>query len=319
MSLADHHNHFLDLADLPDGQLRHLLDAAAARKAARAGKPKGAVDDDAPLAGHLLAMVFEKPSTRTRLSFDMGMRQLGGQTVILNQNDMQLGRGESIADTAEVISRFADMAMLRTGPHETLKELAAHAHVPVINGLTAYSHPCQIVADLMTFEEHKGALAGQKLAWLGDGNNVALSFVHAAAQLDFELALATPDDFSVAGVELEAARAQGAKITVCANAEEAAQGAAALMTDCWVSMSDDPQEADARAKAFQPYQVTQALMDRGDDPIFMHCLPAYRDSEVTAEVIDGPRSVVFDEAENRAHAQKAIMLHCLGRECQGQS
>ena len=313
MSLADHHNHFLDLADLTDGQLRHLLDAAAARKVARAGLPKGTVDEDAPLAGHLLAMVFEKPSTRTRLSFDMGMRQLGGQTVILNQSDMQLGRGESIADTAEVISRFADMAMLRTGPHETLSELAAHAHVPVINGLTAYSHPCQIVADLMTFEEHKGTLAGQKLAWLGDGNNVALSFVHAAAQVDFELALATPNYFSIADDEIAMARDKGAKITVCASAEEAAEGAAALITDCWVSMSDDPQEAEARAQAFRPYQVTQGLMDRGDDPIFMHCLPAYRDSEVTVEVIDGPRSVVFDEAENRAHAQKAIMLHCLGR------
>jgi ornithine carbamoyltransferase len=313
MSLTDHHNHFLDLTDLADGQLRQLLDAAAARKAARTGWPKGMVDEDEPLAGYLLAMVFEKPSTRTRLSFDMGMRQLGGQTVILNQSDMQLGRGESIADTAEVISRFADMAMLRTGPHETLSELAAHAHVPVINGLTAYSHPCQIVADLMTFEEHKGALAGQKLAWLGDGNNVALSFVHAAAQVDFELALATPNDFSIADVEIATARDKGAKITVCASAEEAAQGAAALITDCWVSMSDDPQEAEARARAFRPYQVTQALMDRGDDPIFMHCLPAYRDSEVTGEVIDGPRSVVFDEAENRAHAQKAIMLHCLGR------
>lgn len=313
MSLADHHNHFLDLADLAGGQLRQLLDAAAARKAARMGLPKGTVDQDAPLAGHLLAMVFEKPSTRTRLSFDMGMRQLGGQTVILNQSDMQLGRGESIADTAEVISRFADMAMLRTGPHETLCELAAHAHVPVINGLTAYSHPCQIVADLMTFEEHKGALAGQKLAWLGDGNNVALSFVHAAAQVDFELALATPNDFSIADDEIAMARDKGAKITVCASAKEAAQGAAALITDCWVSMSDDPQEAEARAQAFRPYQVTQGLMDMGDDPIFMHCLPAYRDSEVTGEVIDGPRSVVFDEAENRAHAQKAIMLHCLGR------
>ena len=167
MSLADHQSHFLDLADLPDGKLRHLLDSAHKRKAARAGKPKGTLDDDAPLAGHLLAMIFEKPSTRTRLSFDMGMRQLGGQTVILNQSDMQLGRGESIADTAEVISRFADLAMLRTGPHETLSELAAHAHVPVINGLTAYSHPCQIVADLMTFEEHKGALAGQKLGLAG--------------------------------------------------------------------------------------------------------------------------------------------------------
>ncbi len=313
MGLPEQHMHFLDLADLADRQLRHLLDAAAARKAARAGLPKGTVDEDAPLTGHLLAMVFEKPSTRTRLSFDMGMRQLGGQTVILNQSDMQLGRGESIADTAEVISRFADIAMLRTGPHETLSELATHAQIPVINGLTAYSHPCQIVADLMTFEEHKGALAGQKLAWLGDGNNVALSFVHAAAQVDFELALATPEEFSIAEAEIAAASEKGANISLCASAEEAAQGAAALITDCWVSMSDDPQEAEARATAFEPYQVTQKLMDLGDDPIFMHCLPAYRDSEVTAEVIDGPRSVVFDEAENRAHAQKAIMLHCLGR------
>ena len=313
MGLPHQHHHFLDLADLADGQLRQLLDAAAARKAARTGLPKGAVDEDAPLDGYLLAMVFEKPSTRTRLSFDMGMRQLGGQTVILNQSDMQLGRGESIADTAQVISRFADIAMLRTGPHETLSELAAHAHVPVINGLTAYSHPCQIVADLMTFEEHKGTLAGQKLAWLGDGNNVALSFVHAAAQVDFELALACPPDFSIAEAEIAAARDKGAKVTLHESAEAAAEGAAALITDCWVSMSDDPQEAEARAAAFQPYQVTQALMDSGDAPIFMHCLPAYRDSEVTGEVIDGPRSVVFDEAENRAHAQKAIMLHCLGR------
>lgn len=313
MSLPDPHNHFLDLAVLPDGKLRHLLDAASARKAARAGLTKGAVDADAPLAGHLLAMIFEKPSTRTRLSFDMGMRQLGGQTVILNQNDMQLGRGESIADTAQVISRFADIAMLRTSPHETLSELAAHALVPVINGLTAYSHPCQIVADLMTFEEHKGMLAGQKLAWIGDGNNVALSFVHAAAQLDFELALASPTDYSIADRAIAAARDKGAKITVSETAQQAAEGAAALITDCWLSMSDDPQEADVRATAFQPYQVTQELMNMGDAPIFMHCLPAYRDSEVTAEVIDGPHSVVFDEAENRAHAQKAIMLHCLGR------
>jgi ornithine carbamoyltransferase len=319
MSLADHHSHFLDLADLPDGTLRLLLDNAKARKNARAGKPKGAIDDDAPLSGYLLAMIFEKPSTRTRLSFDMGMRQLGGQTVILNQSDMQLGRGESIADTAEVISRFADLAMLRTGPHETLSELAAHAHVPVINGLTAYSHPCQIIADLMTFEEHKGTLAGQKLAWLGDGNNVALSFVHAAAQLDFELALATPPAFSIAAAEITAAQAKGAKITLHETAAQASQDAAALITDCWVSMSDDPTEAKARAAAFGPYQVTQELMAHGDDPIFMHCLPAYRGSEVTAEVIDGPRSVVFDEAENRAHAQKAIMLYCLGLETEGQA
>jgi ornithine carbamoyltransferase len=304
-------SHFLDLANLQGDALRQMLDAGAARKAARAGLPKGAVDADAPLAGHVLAMIFEKPSTRTRLSFDLGMRQLGGQTMVLNQSDMQLGRGESISDTAQVISRFADVAMLRTGPHETLTELAAHAQIPVINGLTAHSHPCQIVADLMTFEEHKGRLNGQRLAWLGDGNNVAVSFVHAAALVDFELALAVPDNFAVPQAEIDAARAKGAKITLCDTAEQAAQGASALITDCWVSMSDDPATAEKRAASFAPYQVTQSLMDIGDDPIFMHCLPAYRDSEVTAEVMDGPRSVVFDEAENRAHAQKAVLLYCM--------
>ena len=311
--------HFLDLADLSADALRRLLDGAHTRKAQRAGLAKGAVDADTPLAGHVLAMIFEKPSTRTRLSFDLAMRQLGGQTMVLNQSDMQLGRGETIADTAQVISRFADIAMLRTGPHATLSELAAAASIPVINGLTAHSHPCQILADLMTFEEHKGRLSGQKLAWLGDGNNVALSFVHAAAQLDFELVLATPPAFSIAAAEITAAQAKGAKITLHETAAQASQDAAALITDCWVSMSDDPTEAKARAAAFGPYQVTQELMARGDDPIFMHCLPAYRGSEVTAEVIDGPRSVVFDEAENRAHAQKAIMLYCLGLETEGQA
>lgn len=305
--------HFLDLADLQRAEMRALLDAAHARKAGRAGLTKGAIDADAPLAGHVLAMIFEKPSTRTRLSFDLGMRQLGGQTMVLNQADMQLGRGEPIGDTAQVISRFADIAMLRTGPHETLVELADNADIPVINGLTARSHPCQIIADLMTFEEHKGRLDGQSLAWLGDGNNVAMSFVHAAALLDFELALAVPPAFALPQEEIDAARAKGARITLCDTPEEAAQGASALITDCWVSMSDDPETAEKRAAAFAPYQVTQRLMDLGDAPIFMHCLPAYRDSEVTAEVIDGPASVVFDEAENRAHAQKAILLHCLGK------
>lgn len=305
--------HFLDLADLQRAEMRALLDAAHARKAGRAGLTKGAIDADAPLAGHVLAMIFEKPSTRTRLSFDLGMRQLGGQTMVLNQADMQLGRGEPIGDTAQVISRFADIAMLRTGPHETLVELADNADIPVINGLTARSHPCQIIADLMTFEEQKGRLDGQSLAWLGDGNNVAMSFVHAAALLDFELALAVPPAFALPQEEIDAARAKGARITLCDTPEEAAQGASALITDCWVSMSDDPETAEKRAAAFAPYQVTQRLMDLGDAPIFMHCLPAYRDSEVTAEVIDGPASVVFDEAENRAHAQKAILLHCLGK------
>ena len=305
--------HFLDLSDLTGDTLRVILDAAQTRKAARQGMPSGMVDADAPLDGHVLAMIFEKPSTRTRLSFDLAMRQLGGQTMVLNQSDMQLGRGETIDDTAQVVSRFADTIMLRTGPHESLTALAAAARVPVINGLTAHSHPCQIVADLMTFEEHKGRLAGQKLCWLGDGNNVAVSFVHAAALLDFELALAVPDAFAVPQAEIDAARAKGARIELVDDPAEAADGAAALITDCWVSMSDDPQTAEKRAAAFAPYQVTQALMDKGDAPIFMHCLPAYRGSEVTAQVMDGPQSVVFDEAENRAHAQKAVLLYCLGK------
>jgi len=304
-------HHFLDLSELQNGTLRHLLDAAHARKQARAGRPKGALDDDAPLTGHMLAMVFDKPSTRTRLSFDLAMRQLGGDTMIVNRDDTQIGRGESLADTAGVVSRFADIAMLRTGPHENLTRFAAAATIPVINGLTAFSHPCQIVADLMTFEEHKGRLNGQRISWLGDGNNVAVSFVHAAAQLDFELALACPADFDVPEDVVARAQAAGARITLCDSAEAAADGAAALVTDCWVSMSDDPATAEKRAAAFAPYQVTEALMGRGDEAIFMHCLPAYRDEEVAAAVIDGPHSVVFDEAENRCHAQKAVLLHCL--------
>jgi ornithine carbamoyltransferase len=305
--------HFLNLSDLTPAEARALLDAAHARKAARAGLPAGQADADRPLAGHLLAMVFDKPSTRTRVSFDLAMRQLGGETIVLNQSDMQLGRGESIADTAQVLARFADAVMVRTGAHENITAFAAHANVPVLNGLTAFSHPCQIIADLMTFEEHKGRLAGQRIAWLGDGNNVAVSFVHAAALLDFELALATPEAYAVPPEVLAAARGAGAKLSVCATAEEAAQGAAALVTDCWVSMSDDPQTAENRAAAFAPYSVTEALMAQGDDAIFLHCLPAYRGKEVSQAVIDGPRSVVFDEAENRCHAQKAILTFCLGK------
>jgi len=304
--------HFLNLSDLTAAQMRALLDAAHARKLARAGQPAGQADTDRPLDGHLLAMVFDKPSTRTRVSFDLAMRQLGGETIVLNQSDMQLGRGESIADTAQVLARFADAVMVRTGPHENIVEFATHANVPVINGLTAFSHPCQIVADLMTFEEHKGRLTGQRIAWLGDGNNVAVSFVHAAALLDFELALATPEAFAVPSDVLAEARAAGARIALCDTAEAAAQGAAALVTDCWVSMSDDPQTAESRAAAFAPYRVTKALMARGDDAIFLHCLPAYRGKEVSDTVIDGPHSVVFDEAENRCHAQKAILAFCLG-------
>tara|TARA_X000000950_G_scaffold274128_2_gene358745 strand:+ start:1142 stop:2077 length:936 start_codon:yes stop_codon:yes gene_type:complete len=304
--------HFLDLSDLTPADLRGLLDRAHARKAARAGKPKGAADADQPLNGHMLGMVFDKPSTRTRLSFDLAMRQLGGQTMLLNHADTQLGRGESIEDTARVMSRFSDIVMLRTGPHENLLAYADGSDVPVINGLTAFSHPCQILADLMTFEEHKGALAGQRIAWFGDGNNVAISLAQAAALLGFEFALAVPDAFMLPDEVLAWAADKPGKITRCDTPQAAADGAAALVTDCWVSMSDDPETAQKRATAFAPYQVTQELMARGDDAIFLHCLPAYRGNEVTADVIDGPKSVVFDEAENRCHAQKAVLIYCLG-------
>lgn len=302
---------FINLSDLTPDIGRLLIDAAHARKAKRVGRSRGFVDVDQPLAGYVLSMIFDKPSTRTRLSFDMAMRQLGGQAISLNQSDMQLGRGETVADTAEVMSRFSDAVMIRTGAHETLTEFAQHASIPVINGLTAYSHPCQIMADIMTFEEHKGPIAGQKLAWFGDGNNVAVSFVEAAALFGFELSLAVPEAFAVPETVISAARERGAQITVTQSPEEAARGAAALITDCWVSMTDDPATAGAREAAFLPFQVTQALMALGDDAIFMHCLPAYREKEVTSEVMDGPASVIFDEAENRLHAQKSILLYCL--------
>lgn len=303
--------HFLDLSDLTPQAARAILDAAHARKAQRVGFSRGMPDPDQPLAGKILTMIFDKPSTRTRLSFDMAMRQLGGQVIILNQSDSQLGRGETVADTARVVSRFCDAVMIRTGAHDTLTEFAAQADVPVINGLTAHSHPCQIMADIQTFEEHKGPIKGKKIAWFGDGNNVAVSFVHAAALFDFELVLAVPEEFMLPREVLDWAHQIGAKVTCTSDPKEAALGAAALVTDCWVSMSDDPKTATARAAAFAPYQVNEALMELSDDAIFMHCLPAYRDKEVTTAVIDGPNSVIFDEAENRLHAQKAILSYCL--------
>jgi ornithine carbamoyltransferase len=304
---------FINLSDLNADICRQMIDVARARKDARAGQPRGGVDSDRPLEGQMLSMIFDKPSTRTRLSFDLAMRQLGGQSIVLNQSDMQLGRGETVADTARVMSRFSDAVMIRTGAHETLTEFAHYASIPVINGLTALSHPCQIMADILTFEEHKGPIAGQKLAWFGDGNNVAVSFVEAAALFNFELVLAVPPEFSVPQEIIEAAQAAGAQISITASPEDAARGAAALITDCWVSMTDDPATAQARQKAFAPFQVTAELMALGDEAIFMHCLPAYRDKEVTTEVMESTQSVIFDEAENRLHAQKAILLYCLDR------
>lgn len=302
--------HFLDLSDLTASTVRGILDEAKSRKLARAGLSHGTPDADKPLTGKILALVFDKPSTRTRVSFDIAMRQLGGETLVLNHNDMQLGRGEPLSDTAKVLSRYVDGVMVRTGPHENLTNLAAHADVPVINGLTAFSHPCQILADILTIEEHRGAIEGQKIAWLGDGNNVAVSWIHAAGLLGFELHLAVPDQFRPPQTVIDWAREREAKITFAESPEAAVDQAVAVNTDCWLSMSDDPEETQARATAFEPYRVTEALMKLTDNGVFLHCLPAYRDNEAEAQVIDGPQSVVFDEAENRNHAQKAVLLWC---------
>lgn len=307
---------FLDLTDLSADVLRDLLDEAHQRKAARKNLPQAACDTDAPLASHLLAMIFEKPSTRTRVSFDLAMRQLGGATIVLNQTELQAGRGESIADTARVLSCYADVIMLRTGAHETLIEFAAAACVPVINALTNFSHPCQIVADLMTFEEHRGTLKNAKIAWFGDGNNVAISFIHAAMLMGFELYLAVPLGYRppqsvIDWIATQEARGGTGRIIFTEDPTLAARDAQALITDCWLSMSDDTAFVDARINAFAPYQVTADLMALSDNAIFMHCLPAYRGQEVAADVIDGSRSMVLSEADNRTHAQKAIITHVM--------
>jgi ornithine carbamoyltransferase len=295
--------HFLDLADLDRATLRRILDMSAQMK--RGGGPR------APLAGRTLALLFEKPSTRTRVSFEVAMRQLGGQVTVLTDRDMQLGRGETIADTARVLSRYVDVIMLRTDRVRKLAELAAYATVPVINGLTEASHPCQLMADIMTFEEHRGPIAGQTVAWLGDGNNVARSWVQAAVRFGFSLRLASPASCEVPAETLDWARREGGDVTVTRDPAEAVSGARAVVTDCFVSMSDDPGRNSHAALA--PYRVTTALMARAaPDAVFMHCLPAHRGEEVDSDVIDGKWSVVFDEAENRLHAQKGILAWVMG-------
>ncbi len=294
---------FLDLRDFDTATLRHMLDGAVKFK-------QGGVASR-PLAGKTLALIFEKPSTRTRVSFEVGMRQLGGDVVVLSSKDMQSGRGETPADTARVLSRYVDAIMLRTDNAAKLHELAEHATVPVINGLTDTSHPCQLMADVMTFEEHRGPIAGQIVAWCGDGNNVARSWIEAAVRFNFTLRLATPDALRPPQEVLEWARANGGKITLTDSAAEAVAGARCVVTDAWVSMSDDPNEN--RHNFLAPYRVTGELMAKAaPDAIFMHCLPVHRGEEVTAEVIDGPQSVVFDEAENRLHAQKGVLAWVMG-------
>ena len=300
---------FLDLDAVPAKELRAILDWAARTKAKRR---KGEIQAERPLEGKSLAMVFDKPSTRTRVSFDVGMRELGGSPIMLTGAEMQLGRGETIADTARVLSRYVDAIMIRILDHGDLLELARHATIPVVNGLTKTSHPCQAMADVMTFEERLGPIEGRTLAWVGDGNNVLASLVHAAERFRFALRIATPPQLSPPAALIEAARARGAKVEVGADPLAAVKGVDCVVSDCWVSMGDE-EEARSRHNLLRPYQVNDALMDRaGKDAIFMHCLPAHRGEEVTDAVMDGPRSAVFDEAENRLHAQKGVLAWCLG-------
>ncbi|AWM23481.1 ornithine carbamoyltransferase [Sinorhizobium fredii] len=298
--------HFLDLSAMTGADLRTIIDDARLRKTAtKAGTA------EKPLAGKMLAMIFEKPSTRTRVSFDVGMRQLGGETLFLSGTEMQLGRAETIGDTAKVLSRYVDAIMIRTTDHRRLLELAERATVPVINGLTDDTHPCQIMADIMTFEEHRGPVKGKTIAWTGDGNNVLHSLIEGSARFGYRMNMAVPLGSEPQDKFLNWARNNGGEILLCHEAEQAVAGAHCVVTDTWVSMN---QEHRARGhNVFQPYQVNEALMKHASpEALFMHCLPAHRGEEVTDEVIDGPQSVVFDAAENRLHAQKSILAWCLG-------
>ncbi|MGH6652869.1 MAG: ornithine carbamoyltransferase [Sphingopyxis sp.] len=304
--------HFLNLSDAGGDAVAAMLADAIDRKAARAGWPKAKPDADKPLVDHVLAMVFEKNSTRTRCSFDIAIRQLGGVPMILDAGTSQLGRGETIADTARVLSRYADAIMIRTDHHEKIEELAHFASVPVINGLTDLSHPCQIVADLLTIVEGGKALPGLELAWLGDGNNVLASLIEAAGLFGFNVRAGVPQGYEPDAGFVEAARAKGAKIDIVRDAREAVAGADLVVTDTWVSMGQD--HAHNKLAAMAPYQVDERLMGAAKgDALFLHCLPAHRGEEVTDAVIDGSQSRVWDEAENRVHAQKSVLLWALGK------
>ena len=297
--------HFLDISELPLGELRNIMDASVAMKA----KLKAHEQGRKPLEGKTLAMIFERPSTRTRVSFDVGMRQLGGESIMLTGAEMQLGRGETIADTARVLSRYVDAIMIRILNHEALLELAAYATVPVINGLTRRSHPCQVMADLMTYEEHRGSIEGKTVAWTGDDNNVLASWAHAAERFKFQLNVATPPELAPKKAMRDWISRIQAPIVIGNDPEAAVRGADCIVTDTWVSMGD--KEGEHRHNVLKPYQVNSKLMSLAKpDALFMHCLPAHRGEEVTDAVIDGPQSVVFDEAENRLHAQKGILAWC---------
>jgi ornithine carbamoyltransferase len=303
---------FIDLADAGPEAIATMLSEAASRKAARAGLPRGQADADAPLAGHVLAMVFEKNSTRTRVSFDMAIRQLGGSAIVLESGTMQLGRGETIADTARVLSRYVDAIMIRTDDHAKVVALAEAADVPVINGLTDDSHPCQIMADMQTVQERLGRLAGTRWAWLGDGNNVLHSIVEAGSLVGFDVSIACPEGYDPSPAVIAAAVGRGGRVSIERDPAKAVAGADVVVTDTWISMGQA--HAEEKLAAMQPYQVTPELMAQaGESAIFLHCLPAHRNEEVTDAVIDGAASAVWDEAENRLHAQKAVLLWALGR------
>jgi ornithine carbamoyltransferase len=304
--------HFLDIHTTPADELRGIIETARAMKAARDGQPKAVPDAERPLEGRMVALIFEKPSTRTRISFDVGVRQMGGATMVLSGAEMQLGHGETVADTARVLSRYVDLIMIRTFEETTLAEMAEHATVPVINGLTNRSHPCQIMADVMTYEEHRGSIGGAKVVWSGDGNNVCTSWLHGAGQFGFDLTFTGPDSLDPDAEAADFARGKGRRVEIDRDPHRAVAGADCIVTDTWVSMHDPVSARERRHNLLRPYQVDARLMAAAKPgALFMHCLPAHRGEEVTSEVMDGPASVVFDEAENRLHAQKAILRWCL--------
>jgi len=305
-------NHFLDIHTTDANELRKIIEQAKTTKNARAGLPKAAPDAEQPLKDRMVALIFEKPSTRTRVSFDVGVRQMGGQTMVLSGSDMQLGHGETIADTARVLSRYVDMIMIRTFDESVLHEMAEYASVPVINGLTDRTHPCQIMADVLTYEEHRGSIKGKKVVWSGDGNNVCASFLHAAGQFGFDMVFTGPQQLDPKDEFVGLARSKGVSVSIERDPMKAVEGADLIVTDTWVSMHDAQSARERRHNLLRPYQVNRKLLKNAkDDVLFMHCLPAHRDEEATTAVMDGPHSVIFDEAENRLHAQKAIMRWCV--------
>lgn len=306
---------FLDLNQIDASELRNIIDEARIRKERRLSDAKGVLDIDKPLNGKMVALLFEKPSTRTRVSFEVGVKQMGGETIILSGRDMQLGHGETVADTARVLSNYVDLIMIRTFGESILNELAEYASVPVINGLTNDSHPCQIMADILTFEEHVGSVKGKTIVFLGDGNNVCNSYIHAAGQFGFNFIFCGPETLDPSAEAIKFAQSKGANVKIMRNAEEAVLGADLIVTDTWVSMHDSEDERVRRHNQLSPYQVNENLMRlAGEQARFTHCLPAHRGEEVTSEVLDGAASFAFEAAENRLHAQKAIMKWCLGEQ-----